>query len=74
MILANNPYIVHFVSPAKPWNSFEPHPFRHKFFEYLDLTDWSGWRLTFWRRALRRLEREMKSLRKKLFFSLIETL
>ncbi|HEY9604706.1 MAG TPA: glycosyltransferase family 8 protein, partial [Allocoleopsis sp.] len=60
--LIHHPYIVHFVSPAKPWNSREEHPFRHLFFHYLDRTAWSGWRLTIWRRLWRRLVREIKQL------------
>ncbi len=55
-----HPYIVHFVSQAKPWNSREEHPFRHLFFHYLDRTDWSGWRFTVWRRLWGRLGREIK--------------
>lgn len=61
--LVHNPYIVHFASPAKPWNSREKHPFKHLFFQYLDMTDWSGWRFTISRRLWRRLGREMKQIR-----------
>jgi lipopolysaccharide biosynthesis glycosyltransferase len=46
----NNPYIVHFAGTAKPWNSFEKHPLRELFFHYLDMTAWSGWRFTVWKR------------------------
>jgi lipopolysaccharide biosynthesis glycosyltransferase len=53
----NNPYIVHFASNAKPWNSFEKHPFRDLFFDYLDMTAWSGWRLNFRRRLQRKVVR-----------------
>lgn len=47
--LIRDPYIIHFLSKPKPWTS------RHalgkeKFFEYVDKTKWSGWRLTIWRR------------------------
>lgn len=47
------PSIIHFVS-KKPWTS------RHTlckedFFQYVDLTAWSGWRLTLWRRLWLRL-------------------
>jgi lipopolysaccharide biosynthesis glycosyltransferase len=56
----NNPYIVHFASTAKPWNSFEPHPRRELFFEYLDMTAWSGWRLNFRRRLQRKVIRTFK--------------
>lgn len=56
----NNPYIVHYASTAKPWNSFEQHPRRNLFFEYLDMTAWSGWRLNFRRRLQRKVVRTFK--------------
>jgi lipopolysaccharide biosynthesis glycosyltransferase len=56
----NNPCIVHFASISKPWNSFEKHPYRDLFFEYLDMTDWSGWRLNFRRRLQRKVLRTFK--------------
>jgi lipopolysaccharide biosynthesis glycosyltransferase len=56
----NNPCIVHFASTAKPWNSFEKHPRRNLFFEYLDMTAWSGWRLNFRRRLQRKVIRTFK--------------
>jgi lipopolysaccharide biosynthesis glycosyltransferase len=55
-----DPYIVHFASNAKPWNSFEKHPHRDLFFDYLDMTDWSGWRLNFHRRLQRKFVRTFK--------------
>lgn len=61
--LVHNPYIIHFAIPAKPWNSREEHPFNDLFFKYLDMTAWSGWRLTFWRRLWQRLIREAKQVR-----------
>jgi lipopolysaccharide biosynthesis glycosyltransferase len=56
----HDPYIVHFASNAKPWNSFEKHPRRDLFFDYLDMTDWSGWRLNFRRRLQRKIMRTFK--------------
>jgi lipopolysaccharide biosynthesis glycosyltransferase len=56
----HDPYIVHFASNAKPWNSFEKHPRRDLFFDYLDMTDWSGWRLNFRRRLQRKVLRTFK--------------
>lgn len=56
----NDPCIVHFASNAKPWNSFEKHPRRDLFFEYLDMTAWSGWRLNFRRRLQRKIMRAFK--------------
>jgi lipopolysaccharide biosynthesis glycosyltransferase len=55
-----NPWIVHFASSTKPWNSFEPHPFRNLFFDYLDMTAWSGWRLNFRRRLQRKVVRTLQ--------------
>jgi lipopolysaccharide biosynthesis glycosyltransferase len=58
----HNPGIIHFATVAKPWNTFENHPFRYLFFHYLDMTDWAGWRLTIPKRLWRRLQREWQSL------------
>jgi lipopolysaccharide biosynthesis glycosyltransferase len=55
----NNPYIVHFAGTAKPWNSFEKHPLRDLFFHYLDMTAWSGWRFTVWKRAVKKITRAL---------------
>ncbi|MBV8885384.1 MAG: hypothetical protein JO235_15515, partial [Chroococcidiopsidaceae cyanobacterium CP_BM_RX_35] len=61
--VVHHPYIIHFSAPYKPWNSLKAHPSKHLFFQYLDMTAWSGWRLTIWRRIQRRLIREMKQLK-----------
>ena len=45
------PYIIHFATNRKPWNS-QHTLFKDSFFEYVDKTAWSGWRLT----PLRRLQ------------------
>ena len=50
--------IIHFTSPAKPWSTLEPYAPRSLYFHYLDKTDWSGYRLTLWRRLWRRFNRE----------------
>lgn len=63
--LINNPYIIHFSTHAKPWNSKKHHPAKHLFFDYLDMTAWKGWRLTLWRRALLRLAKEIKKFETK---------
>lgn len=52
--LVRHPYIVHFVSEKKPWTSRYT-PRKADFFEYVDKTSWTGWRLTLWRRLWRRL-------------------
>jgi len=52
--LVSNPYILHFVSVNKPWISrFCPQ--KEDFFECVDRTRWSGWRITIWRRLWRKL-------------------
>jgi lipopolysaccharide biosynthesis glycosyltransferase len=47
--LIDSPSIIHFATNRKPWNSRHT-LFKEAFFEYVDKTAWSGWRLTFWRR------------------------
>ncbi len=44
--IKNDPYIVHFTSPEKPWHALGRHPFREEYFQVLDRTDWNGWRPT----------------------------
>ena len=48
--LRDNPYIVHYSTSGKPWSLKCKHPKQDLFFDYLDTTAWSGWRLNFWRR------------------------
>ena len=45
----NDPLIIHYGSRPKPWQRHCSHPQRARFYEYLDKTAWSGWRLTFLR-------------------------
>ena len=63
--LINKPYIIHFATDRKPWNSRHTY-FKAAFFDYLDMTAWSGWRLTYWRRIKIRLAREFGSIIKRL--------
>jgi lipopolysaccharide biosynthesis glycosyltransferase len=56
-----NAYIIHFTSMAKPWSTLEQYAPRDLFYHYLDLTAWSGYRLTLWRRLWRRLKREVNN-------------
>lgn len=63
--LTRDPFIVHYVSEKKPWTS------RHTlckeyFFQYVDMTEWSGWRLTVWRRLRLRFVREFRSALRKI--------
>lgn len=63
--LVRYPYIVHFVSEKKPWTSRYT-PRREDFFEYVDRTAWSGWRLTLCRRLWRRLVYEAKTVMRRI--------
>jgi hypothetical protein len=39
----NDPWIVHFCSPSKPWQYFCRHPYTHDFRRALGRTAWNGW-------------------------------
>jgi lipopolysaccharide biosynthesis glycosyltransferase len=56
--LLHKPCIIHFTNSPKPWyaglKAECKHPKKDLFFQYLDMTDWSGWRDTFWRRLARK--------------------
>lgn len=59
--LIQEPYIIHFATSRKPWNSRHT-PFKESFFNYVDQTAWSGWRLTFWKQLQLRLNREFRKI------------
>lgn len=59
--LSQNPNIIHYTSALKPWNSNRA-LFKEYFFTYVDLTAWSGWRFTIWRRLWLRLNRKVKKI------------
>lgn len=59
--LIREPYIIHFATDRKPWNSRHALMKEH-FFHYVDLTAWSGWRLTFARRLWIWLVREFRKM------------
>ena len=63
-----DPYIVHFASSEKPWNSIRSRrfPTNDLFFHYVDMTAWTGWRLNIWRRIQFKLEHELKQLKKQI--------
>lgn len=42
--IREDPWIVHFCSPDKPWHYFCDHPYRHEFYATLAHTQWRGWR------------------------------
>lgn len=39
---ADDPAIVHFVGPHKPWHHRSRHPYRREWFRHLDTTPWAG--------------------------------
>jgi lipopolysaccharide biosynthesis glycosyltransferase len=41
--IRNDPWIVHFCSPTKPWHYICDHPYRKEFFETLQRTAWRDW-------------------------------
>ena len=51
-----NPYVKHFVAEHKPWKYYK-HPEKSLFYEYLDLTAWSGWRYSLWKVLGRKINR-----------------
>jgi lipopolysaccharide biosynthesis glycosyltransferase len=57
------PYIVHYATGGKPWNTKVPHPFKDLFFKYVDMTDWKGYRFDLKRRLWRRLQCQVNILR-----------
>lgn len=42
--LREDPFIIHYTTGAKPWNSTSDHPWRSKYYEILDRTPFAGWR------------------------------
>lgn len=59
--LIYDPYIIHFTTERKPWNSRHTQ-FKEHFFYYVDMTSWSGWRLTFIRRLRIWLARKFQKI------------
>ncbi|MBS9386954.1 MAG: glycosyltransferase family 8 protein [Dolichospermum sp. BR01] len=53
--LIRQPCIIHYLTGVKPWTSRHT-LLKEYFFEYVDMTAWSGWRLTIWRRIWRKLK------------------
>lgn len=42
--IQDDPWIIHFSTRTKPWHHDGAHPAADRFYHYLDLTDWNGWR------------------------------
>lgn len=59
--LFHEPYIIHYATALKPWNSRHV-LYKDYFFRYVDMTAWAGWRLTFWRQFWLKLIRELKNV------------
>lgn len=56
--VTSDPWIVHFASKFKPWNTYRFHKQNQKlFYHYLDMTDWSGWRFTLLKAIYTKLRR-----------------
>lgn len=58
------PYIIHYLTEKKPWTSRQI-PLKEYFFEYVDMTVWSGWRLTIWRRIWQEIIKEFHKIKTK---------
>lgn len=59
--VSRDPFIIHYTSALKPWNANNT-LFKDYFFKYVDMTAWSGWRFTFWRKFGLRLTRKFKRI------------
>ncbi len=59
--VVTQPYILHYISNIKPWNSWHCRQ-KEEFFKYVDMTAWSGWRLRIWKRLWLRVVLELKKL------------
>jgi lipopolysaccharide biosynthesis glycosyltransferase len=64
------PYIIHYASYKKPWNTLEKSPRNDEFINYLDKTAWSGWRFTFWHWNWKRLLERIKRFRREFYLKL----
>jgi lipopolysaccharide biosynthesis glycosyltransferase len=60
--LIQDPWIIHFASDLKPWNSRKTQ-LKENFFHYVDMTAWSGWRLTLRRQLQRKVSCEFQKLK-----------
>ncbi len=67
--LFSDPYIVHYTTGAKPWSTSktgfgDSFLYKDLFFHYLDMTDWSGWRLTPRRLIQAKINRKLNRLKR----------
>jgi lipopolysaccharide biosynthesis glycosyltransferase len=56
-------FIIHYISPAKPWAAIEKTNENNLFFHYLRMTDWHRYKHTVPQRLWRRLKREVKNFK-----------
>ena len=66
--LQNDPWIVHFTAPEKPWHYGFTHPHTLGFFECLDATAWKGYRPSkppeSWRQWWRSKKNDLRAMRR----------
>ncbi len=70
--LRDDPWIVHFCSPAKPWHYFCEHPSTRDFCKYLKQTAWRDWKPAvpedylrkWWKFHVTPIRRQLKSYEK----------
>lgn len=60
--LIQDPWIIHFASEFKPWNSRKT-LLKENFFHYVDMTAWSGWRFTLRRQFQKKVSCEFQKLK-----------
>jgi lipopolysaccharide biosynthesis glycosyltransferase len=60
--LIQDPWIIHFATDLKPWNSCKTR-LKENFFHYVDMTAWSGWRFTLRRQFQRKISRGFQKLK-----------
>lgn len=54
--------LVHFVTSEKPWLPACEYEERKYFFDYLDRTEWAGWRVPHWKEIYVRLKRAVRNV------------
>jgi lipopolysaccharide biosynthesis glycosyltransferase len=58
--IIQKPYIIHYTSKyAKPWNLGCTHPRKSLYFDYIDKTAYSGWRMDLFRRLRLKIKEEI---------------
>jgi lipopolysaccharide biosynthesis glycosyltransferase len=39
-----NPVVIHYTGKSKPWQYMDRHPYKDKYYKYLDRSSWKGYR------------------------------